>query len=76
VTLDVRADSTLLGAALEADLELAHACQMGMCGTCKSLLIAGEVQMEEPNTLSEEERERGFCLPCVSHPTSEVELDA
>jgi ferredoxin len=76
VSLEVEHGQTLLGAALGAGLDLAHACQMGMCGTCKSRLLSGQVEMDQPNTLSDQERATGYCLPCVSHPRSEVELDA
>ena len=76
VRLEVAEDDTLLAAALEAGLDLPHACQRGLCGTCKARLVSGQVQMSEPNALGDEERARGFCLPCVSHPRSAVELDA
>ena len=76
VTLEVGRGQTLLAAALGAGHDLPHACQMGMCGTCKSRLLSGQVEMDQPNTLSDQERAAGYCLPCVSHPRSAAELDA
>ena len=40
------------------------------------LLLSGQVEMDQPNTLSDQERAAGYCLPCVSHPRSAAELDA
>ena len=76
VTLQVDEEHTLLEVALEAGLRLASACRMGLCGTCKARLIEGEVVMAEPNALSDAERERGDCLPCVSRPRGAIKLDA
>jgi len=76
VTLEVTEDDTLLGAALAAGLDLPHACRMGLCGTCKSRLVSGQIHMSEPNALGDEERARGYCLPCVSQPRGPIVLDA
>lgn len=71
-TIEVKADQTLLEAGLEAGLDLDFSCQMGGCGACWVTLLSGQVEMEEPNCLTEEEREEGACLACVSRPCSDL----
>lgn len=60
--------STILEAAEEADVDLPFSCTLGGCGACIVRLTRGEVDMETPNCLSDEEREDGFILTCVSRP--------
>lgn len=72
----VRADQTILKAALEAELDPPYACQSGICTTCRAMLISGTVAMEETEGLSTSELEEGFVLTCQCHPLSEsVELE-
>lgn len=63
---------TVLEAALDAGLDVPFSCQMGGCGACACTLVSGEVDMEEPHCLSDDELAAGIILPCVSHPLSPV----
>ena len=74
-TLQVASDQPLLVAGLDAGLEMDFSCQVGGCGTCKSRLIAGEVEMGQC-CLSSEEIAAGYCLPCIALPRGPVVLDA
>lgn len=76
VELEVAEGQTLLQAGLDAGLALRSACRRGLCGTCKSRLVSGAVEMRQPNVLSDEERARGYCLPCVSSPRGPLTIDA
>jgi ferredoxin len=69
---------TLLEAGLSAGAALPYSCTMGGCAACRVRLDKGEVRMEEPNCLTDEERGRGYILTCVSRPLSacEVEVDS
>jgi ring-1,2-phenylacetyl-CoA epoxidase subunit PaaE len=75
--VQVEAGQTILEAALAAKIDAPFSCAMGGCGACRVQLTAGEVQMEEPNCLSRNEREQGYVLMCVGRPlgpcTIEVE---
>jgi ring-1,2-phenylacetyl-CoA epoxidase subunit PaaE len=70
-----RAGQTLLDAALEAGVPLPFSCAVGGCGACKTRLVSGTVDVEEPNCLSAAERAAGTVLTCVGRPTSACELD-
>ena len=56
-------------------VEIEYACRSGVCGTCKSKLNKGKVEMSE-NELSDEEKADGYIYPCVAHPVSDVEIEA
>ncbi len=49
---------------------LFYACRSGVCGTCRALLIAGEVDPGVPFALSEAEQAAGVVLTCVARPLS------
>jgi hypothetical protein len=38
-------------------------------------VLQGEVEMDEPHCLTQEERKRGACLTCVACPKTPVTLD-
>ncbi|MEO8111297.1 MAG: 1,2-phenylacetyl-CoA epoxidase subunit PaaE [Ginsengibacter sp.] len=62
--------NNILDAALAEGADLPFACKGGVCCTCKSKLIEGEVEMEVNYGLEPEEVEAGFILTCQSHPRS------
>ena len=66
------ADTMILQAAANAGLRLPHACDKGMCSTCKSKKISGEVLMEHGGGIRQREIDAGLFLPCCSKPRSDV----
>jgi ring-1,2-phenylacetyl-CoA epoxidase subunit PaaE len=64
----VAADATILDAALAAGVVMPFSCAMGGCGACAIDLVAGDVELDEPNCLSPAERARGRILSCVARP--------
>ncbi|GAB3119443.1 phenylacetate-CoA oxygenase/reductase subunit PaaK [Streptomyces calidiresistens] len=67
---------TLLDAVLRGRPDAPYACKGGVCGTCRALLVRGEVRMDRNYALESEELDAGFVLACQSRPlTPEVELD-
>lgn len=74
--LTIPTNEFILEAALDADLNMPFSCQSGICTSCRGKLISGEVRMEEPEGLSEDEIESGYILTCVSHPLSrEIKIE-
>ena len=67
-------DGTILDAGLAAGVALPYSCAMGGCGACAVELTAGEVDLDEPNCLSPDERARGRILACVARPCSPCEV--
>mgnify|MGYP002780001606 CR=1 FL=1 len=73
-TISVPDGRTILEAALEAGIPYPHGCRSGRCGSCKSRLIAGEVDLLDHTrfALSEEEKSHGFILACRALPRTDV----
>ncbi|MFK4224585.1 2Fe-2S iron-sulfur cluster-binding protein [Streptomyces sp. NPDC019890] len=72
----VREGESLLETVLRSRADAPYACKGGVCGTCRALLVSGEVRMDRNFALEQEETEAGYVLACQSHPaTPEVELD-
>lgn len=72
---DAPADTPLLLSALQAGLLLDSSCRNGSCRTCIRRLASGRVnyRIEWPG-LSAEEKDRGYILPCVAYPASDLAL--
>lgn len=66
---------TLLEAGLAAGVAMPFSCAMGGCAACKCKLTEGEVVMDEPNCLTERERDEGFVLACSTRPLGPVRLE-
>ena len=67
---------TILQAARAAAVRIPAACESGICGTCKTRKLSGEVRMTHDGGIMDEEVEEGFILPCCSVPLSRVEVEA
>lgn len=65
---------TILQAALDAGIAYPHGCRSGRCGSCKSSLIGGRVELgkHSPFALGEEERALGLILACRAMPLEDV----
>jgi ring-1,2-phenylacetyl-CoA epoxidase subunit PaaE len=71
-------DDTVLDAAARAGLELPFSCRAGVCSTCRTKVISGEVEMEQNYALEDWELEQGYVLACQSRcktPTLELDYD-
>lgn len=67
---------TVLEAAERAGLDLPFSCRGGVCSTCRTKVVKGEVEMAQNYALEPWEVEAGFVLACQSRPTTpELELD-
>jgi ferredoxin-NADP reductase len=66
---------TLLEAAEARGVDLPFVCRSGSCHTCRTKLLAGDVECLS-DSLSDEERAAGYILPCVTHARSDCELEA
>ncbi len=65
---------TILDVALAEEIAYPHGCRSGRCGSCKSRLVAGEVDLLEHTrfALSDEEKAQGLILACRALPKSDA----
>lgn len=68
---EVPAGKAILETALDNDIDMPFSCQSGLCTACRGKLLSGTMTMEEEEGLSDAEREEGYVLTCVGHPTSD-----
>jgi ring-1,2-phenylacetyl-CoA epoxidase subunit PaaE len=71
-------DETVLDAAARAGIELPFSCRAGVCSTCRTKVVSGEVQMAQNYALEDWEVEQGYVLACQSRvrtPTLELDYD-
>lgn len=66
----------VLDAAFEAGLNPASSCGQGMCGTCKTTLVSGEVDMRHNGGIRPREIAGGKILICCSTPLGDLTIDA
>lgn len=67
---------SIVDAAAQHGIELPFSCKGGVCATCRTKVVNGEVRMDTNYGLEPWEVEQGFVLACQSHPLSnKVTLD-
>ena len=69
-TLVIPRDTSLLDAALQANLDAPYACKAGVCSTCKAKVLEGEVEMLTNHALEDYEVDGGYVLTCQCYPVS------
>ncbi len=65
---------TILEAALTDSIAYPHGCRSGRCGSCKSRLVSGEVDLLDHSrfALSDEEKAQGLILACRAIPRTDA----
>jgi len=69
------ANTTVLAAARAAGMRLPSSCTRGLCGTCKSKLVTGEVSMTHAGGIRQREIDQGQILICCSKPLGDLVID-
>ncbi|WP_338030585.1 hybrid-cluster NAD(P)-dependent oxidoreductase [Chromobacterium alkanivorans] len=73
--LAVAPGQTVLAAALAQGMRLPSSCTRGVCGSCKTRLLEGRVDMRHQGGIRPREVEQGYFLPCCSLPLSDLVID-
>ena len=63
--------TSLLDAALEANLDAPYACKAGVCSTCRAKVLEGEAEMAVNHALEDYEVRQGYVLACQCFPLSD-----
>lgn len=73
---DCRDDETLLAGALREGRYLRYGCRHGGCGTCRILLVEGDVEQSGSTfALTASDRADGWVLACASVPVEDCVID-
>ena len=74
-TFSMDAQQTVLAAAKKAGAVVPSSCSQGVCGTCKTALLEGTVEMNHNGGIRQREIDKGMRLLCCSKPTSDLVID-
>jgi ferredoxin len=66
--IEVPAGTAVLQALLDAGIEVPHSCQEGLCGTCETRVIEGDVEHRDAVLSEAERRASSVMMVCVSRP--------
>ena len=69
-------EKTLLEIAEDAGLNIPFECRSGICGRCKTRLLAGGVTMEVQDALDDADKLNNFILLCQAKSTNHVTIEA
>lgn len=76
VTVDARADESVLVAIERAGIAAPSKCRSGVCGFCRSKLISGDVFIpEDIDGRRAADKKFGFIHPCSSYPISDLTVE-
>jgi ferredoxin-NADP reductase len=74
IEVQISGDQTILAAAEEAGITVDYSCLAGICGSCNSELVNGEVHA--PNAIAiDTEDSSGDFLPCCSYARSDLDVN-
>jgi propane monooxygenase reductase subunit len=77
VEMEVEEGETVLDAAFRQGISLMHGCKEGQCGSCKSRLVEGDIELLKYSTfaLPDYESETGHVLLCRTHVYSDISVE-
>jgi ferredoxin len=73
-TVSVSRGQTLLDAAEANGLEIPSLCRAGVCGTCRTRVLEGDVRCDG-GVLDDADRASGYVLACVASPRSHCVIE-
>lgn len=73
---EVNPGQTILDAGLNRELGFPYSCRDGLCGTCKAVVLQGDVDYagSAPTALSKEEVDRGVVLLCQAKASGDIHI--
>jgi ferredoxin-NADP reductase/DMSO/TMAO reductase YedYZ heme-binding membrane subunit len=76
ITLEAPGSQTVLEAAEASGIDIPFECRSGICGQCKTRLLAGKVTMPIQDALTPADRANRVILACQAHPVGPIIVDA
>jgi ferredoxin-NADP reductase/DMSO/TMAO reductase YedYZ heme-binding membrane subunit len=75
-SLPIYANQTVLEAAEDLGVRINYECRSGICGQCKTKLLAGHVTMETQDALTPHDRANNLVLSCQARCIDQVVVEA
>ena len=76
IEITIERGDRLLSSALDQGVQWPHRCKVGSCGTCKAILLSGDIkpQLNFGYVLTPEEIEEGYILACQSTLRADIHV--
>jgi len=68
-------NTSILVSIQKQGITVPFACSQGLCGTCRTKMLDGTVDMDAQGGLLKSHEKEGYILTCCSYPTSDIVLD-
>lgn len=73
-TFNCEDDEYILDRAEQEGIDIPYSCRSGSCGSCAGKVLSGTVDRSKDFYLDDQQIDDGFCMTCITSPTSDVTI--